>query len=123
MKTRYYHEAFEYQDEYDYDKLGDSGILVDGERIVCPRCNGEGHHFRNDLDENAMVDSFNEDGDDDGFIAYRRGAFDQRCEECNGKRIVDIPKLPKWAADCINEWEEDRRLDEKIRRAECGYQW
>ena len=88
MKIIYYHPSFEYQDEY-APKNGQKGIECDAERIVCPRCNGEGHHFRNDLDENLMVGSFQEDGDGDGFQAYRRGAFDQRCEECHGEKIVD----------------------------------
>ena len=122
MKIIYYHPSFEYQDEY-APKNGQKGIECDAERIVCPRCNGEGHHFRNDLDENLMVDSFREDGDDDGFNAYRGGAFDQVCTECNGKNVVDVPKLPKWADDCVYEYEEELAMDARVRAAECGYRY
>jgi len=124
MKKLYYHESFEYQDEYDYDKLGTTGIEVSAKRIVCPTCQGNGTHFRTDLDENAMVDSFNEDGDDDGFMAYRRGAFDQVCTECNGRNVVDDvdwDTTPKWMYKCIRRWEQYKIDDEMVRWAENGY--
>lgn len=122
MKIQYYHKSFDYQDEYK-PKNNQKGILVDAERIVCPTCNGNGHHFRRDLDENAMIDSFREDMDEDGFNAYRNGVFDQKCVECGGNKVVDIPKLPKWAQDCVNDWEEEQAMQERVRKAECGYRY
>lgn len=121
---KFYHESFEYDDNF--LALGEEKLIVEAERIVCPSCNGEGHHFRKDLDENAMVDSFREDGDDDGFIAYRNGAFDEPCDQCHGRNIVDVPiweKLPSWVQECIQDWNENKTLEEQVRRAECGYQY
>lgn len=124
MKTLYYHESFEYQEDYDFNTLGKKGITVTSKRIVCPTCNGTGSHFRTDLDENSLVQSIMEDGDDDGYNAYRNGAFDQGCTECNGNNViedVDWDTVPKWASDCISEWEEDKAHDERVRYAENGY--
>lgn len=124
MRVKYYHESFEYND--DFLELGEEGLVLNAERILCPTCNGYGHHFRSDLDENAMVDSFREDGDDDGYSAYRGGAFDQRCEQCNGNKVVDEPiwnEAPKWVQECIGDWYENKRIDAEVYRAECGYQW
>jgi DnaJ-class molecular chaperone len=124
MKTNYYHKSFEYQDEYDYEKLGERGIEANATRIVCPTCNGDGRHFRTDLDENAMVGSFQEDMDDDGMEAYQGGAFDQVCTECNGRNVVDEvdwSSIPKWASDCANEWDEEEAMNERVRFAENGY--
>jgi hypothetical protein len=124
MKIQFYHECFEYNENF--ISLNSTSISLDAERIVCPTCNGNGHHFRTDLDENDMVNSFNEDGDNDGFEAYLNGSFDQKCTECEGRNIVDVPlwdKAPKWIAEAIQEYNEDKRLDAEIYRAECGYQW
>lgn len=124
MKIQFYHECFDYNDNF--LALGEEGLVVDAERIVCPTCDGNGHHFRRDLDENAMANSFQEDGDYDGYEAYRNGAFDERCSECNGRNVVDVPiwdKAPKWVAEAIEEFNEDARYDAEVYRAECGYQW
>ena len=124
MRIQFYHECFDYNDNF--LALGEGGLVVDAERIVCPTCNGEGHHFRGDLDENDMVQSFNEDGDDDGYEAYRNGAFDETCIKCNGKNVVDVPiwdRAPKWVLDAIEEFIENERYDAEVHRAECGYQW
>lgn len=126
MKTQFYHDSFEYQDEYDFETLGNTGITANSSRIVCPTCNGNGRHFRRDLDENLMVDSFREDCDEDGFNAYRNGAFDEVCTECNGNNViddVDWDTLPIWVKNCIEDWEDDIRIDEQVHRAECGYRY
>jgi hypothetical protein len=124
MQVQFYHECFEYNENF--KALRVKHLSLDAERIVCPTCNGEGHHFRSDLDENDMVDSFNEDGDDDGLEAYQNGAFDEICRECNGKNIVDVPNweyAPKWVQKAIEKFYDDERYNAEVHRAECGYQW
>ena len=125
MKTRFYHPALKYQDDnYDFDKLGETGISLEAERIVCLTCNGNGSHFRKDLDENSMVSSIQDDCDEDSMEAYQNGAFDQVCTECNGRNVVDEVKwstTPKWIEECVNEWETEIHHDALVRHAECGY--
>lgn len=125
MKTiKFYHESFEYNDNF--LALGEKGLVIKAQRIVCPECNGEGKHFRRDLDENDMIASFREDGNDDGYDAYLNGAFDQICNQCKGEKVLDEPiwdEAPTWVEKCIQDWNEDKRLEEQVRRAECGYQW
>tara|TARA_R110000803_G_scaffold45305_1_gene95512 strand:- start:368 stop:748 length:381 start_codon:yes stop_codon:yes gene_type:complete len=126
MKTKLYHDSFEYQSEYDSEKLGTTGISVSSKKEVCYTCDGNGEHFRKDLDENAMVNSLREDGDDDGYAAYRNGAFNQVCTECNGENVVDKVDwntIPSWAKDCISEWETDKMFEEQVRFAENGYHY
>ena len=126
MTTRLYHESFEYQEQYNAEKLGTEGIQVQATKIVCPNCNGTGSHFRADLDENLMVQSIQEDGDEDSWEAYRGGAFDQVCTECNGNNVVDsldYSTVPEWAIKCIEEWNKQERIDEQVRFAENGYQY
>jgi len=126
MITRLYHESFEYQEQYNAEKLGTTGIQVQATKIVCPTCNGTGSHFRADLDENLMVQSIQEDADEDSWQAYRGGAFDQVCTECSGRNVVDDvawETVPSWAKDCIDEWEQEKAFDEQIRFAENGYRY
>lgn len=119
----FYHESFEYQDEYDFDKLGETGILVPAKKIVCPTCNGNGSHFRTDLDENLLIDGMREDGDEEGIESYQGGAFDQVCTQCNGKNVVDDvwDNLPSWAKSCISEWEHSSRVYDAECSAERNY--
>ena len=115
----YYHGALEYHDPETglYDKTEtinpEGGISVVVCKVVCPTCEGEGTHFRSDLDETSLYDSMVEDGDYDGIEAYRKGRFDQVCGECNGLRVVDEPQLPEWAQALVWAWEED---EEEARR-------
>lgn len=126
MLTHFYHPSFEYQEGYDFEKLGARGIIVQSERVVCPTCNGNGSHFRKDLDENLLVRGIQEDQDEDSMEAYRGGAFNEVCTECNGRNVVDQPRwesLPKWATEAVEQYEQDLLDDEAIRFAECGYQY
>jgi len=124
MKVKFYHKSLEYSENYNFDKLGTSGISLNCQRVVCPTCNGNGSHFRNDLDENNMINSINDDCDEDSFNAYLNGAFDQTCTECNGQNVVDYPNwsiAPDWIQKCVNDWEEEERHDAIVRRAERGF--
>jgi len=125
MKTNFYHPSFEYQEEYDFENLGEKGIPVKSKKIVCPACRGNGTHFRTDLDESRMVDMLEEDGDYEGLESYRNGAYDQTCNQCNGKNVVDEVdwnSVPEWADKCIRSWEQSERDSAYIEAQEraCG---
>lgn len=106
--------------EYDENEIvNPEGILsVQGRYCVCPTCQGNGTHFRRDLDENRLIDNMREDGDDEGIEAYYNGAFDQICEECRGNRVVAQPILPKWAEDALNDWYRAESISRAIEIAE-----
>lgn len=127
MKILFYHESFEFAklENYDYEKYEDTGISVTATKIICPICRGTGSHFRNDLDENLLVDGMNEDGDDDGIEAYKNGAFDETCTKCHGKNVIndiDWNTMPKWAQDLIRKWNHDQKVHDAECKAEraCG---
>jgi DnaJ-class molecular chaperone len=122
MRKEFYHVAFEFSEEF--EALGEKGLIVDTVRAVCPTCNGYGSHFRSDLDENEMIDMFEQDGDYDSYISYKKGAFDQRCTQCNGQKVIDEPiNLPEWATECIRSYYQGIEDDRKIRFAENGYRY
>jgi hypothetical protein len=113
------HPALKYVEHPDHD--GSDHIWVPGQMIVCPTCQGTGSHVRHDLDDSALVDSMREDGDEEGLRAYFRGAFDERCTECDGENVVLAPyweSVPEWAQKAIESWEESRRIDAAIEAAE-----
>jgi hypothetical protein len=122
MKTNYQHDALMYRDpetgEYNED-VNEEGILnVEAHYIVCPTCNGHGHHFRSDLDENHLLNMMEEDGDYGGIESYHRGSFDQVCNHCNGKRVVLDPVLPEWAEKLMIDWYWEERRSSDIQAAE-----
>ena len=97
-------------------------LYLPATRIVCPTCNGYGHHFRSDLDENGLIDSMKEDGDYEGINMYYKGAFDQNCSECKGQKVLDeidmkyfYEEHPK-EAKAIDDWEREEM--EYVRYAE-----
>lgn len=124
MKQEFQHPALRYYNpetgEYDESQNeNENGIIIcDGKYEVCPECNGHGTHFRRDLDENAMVESMREDGDDEGIDRYYSGAFDEVCNECYGKRVVFSPTLPEWAEKLLFSWYECKRKHREISAAE-----
>jgi DnaJ-class molecular chaperone len=113
MKINYQHKALEYHENYP-----DGGLFVEGKYEVCTTCDGHGHHFRSDLDENHMVDMMREDCDYEGIEDYYGGSFDQICSQCKGQRVVFSPILPKWAEDRIWDWHESERESRACRDAE-----
>jgi hypothetical protein len=99
-------------------------LMLPSQKIVCPCCRGEGHHFRSDLDENALIQGIEEDGDDESWEAYQRGSFNQRCIKCNGLRVVDeidwdyfYSNYPAQAKE-IREWQREEAADRRYREME-----
>ena len=112
MKKMIQHPALKYISENpnDYPGLDIKECIVNTHFEVCPDCDGHGTHFRNDLDENLLVQGLCEDGDEDGLNAYHRGAFDEVCDTCHGQRVVDgynENDVPKWAIKEMQEWDEE----------------
>lgn len=99
MKHKFSHPALE------------EAIYVSAQYVVCPCCNGNGTHFRKDLDESALIESMELDGDYEGLEFHSKGAFNQLCMSCNGKRVVYEFQLPKWAEKLISEWQDEERRD------------
>lgn len=91
------------------DKNGNLRVfMLPAERVVCQSCRGNGHHFRSDLDENRMIELIMEDGDDEEMDHYRRGGYDQTCQECKGRNVVD---QVDWDAFSEAFPKESRKID------------
>ena len=61
-------------------------------RIICPRCDGYGHHDHPAFSNGITASEWNsDDWDDDSRADYLRGRFDVRCDECGGNNVVDVP--------------------------------
>ena len=122
MKINYQHPAFIYYDpisgEYNEDVNEDGVLHVEAKYEVCHSCEGRGSHFRNDLDENELVDSMREDGDEEGLYCYYHGYFDQVCSECRGQRVVASPVLPEWANELMYLWIKSENEHRAISNAE-----
>jgi DnaJ-class molecular chaperone len=96
-------------------------------RVVCPTCNGYGHHFRNDLDENSFVRECFEERDEESLYLYKAGAFNQTCSECKGQKVLDeidwdyfnsqYPNESKMVSDWDYQqmqWEQEREWERRM---------
>lgn len=96
-------------------------------RIVCPTCNGYGHHFRTDLDENSFVREIREERDEEGWQMYLAGYFNQACSQCQGEKVIDsidweyfrsvypneAKEVSEWNA-MQKRWEEEREWERRM---------
>lgn len=122
MKINYQHYALEYRDpttgEYNEEINWEGKIYVNATYEVCPTCQGNGFHFRSDLDENNLIDGMQEDGDYEGIESYYSGSFDETCTQCSGQRVVAKPDLPKWAEELVYQWRQCENESKAISDAE-----
>jgi len=91
-------------------------------RIVCPTCDGRGSYVDPDVDRNGLTaDDFDYYGED-FEEGYRSGAYDVRCERCDGRNVVDYPAKPEdvkeWEAELESLW-RDLAYEAAERRAGC----
>lgn len=101
---------------------GTRDLLLPGKYRVCPRCDGEGKHVNPAIDANGISpQEFDEDPD--FREAYFSGAYDIKCEECKGERVLPevifdrLPKaLLKRVRDTLNAQESYRQENEHYRR-------
>lgn len=62
------------------------------QKQVCHRCRGEGYHLVDGMRDHAYsYDEFTESFDEEEQEEYFRvgGRYDQKCEACSGKGLVD----------------------------------
>jgi LSD1 subclass zinc finger protein len=69
-----------------YDSELDEEVTLPGVHEVCETCRGNGTHVNPSIDGNGLSQ---EDMTDIDFMEdYMSGAYDVRCTECHGKRVV-----------------------------------
>lgn len=93
---------------------------------LCETCQGKGTIVNPNIDRQGLS---REDFDEDPDFAedYFNGAFDMKCNECDGNRValvVDESKASKEQQDSIAEWYQEEASDRKTRMMESGgYGW
>jgi len=100
IKEWFFHPVLEFEENseivphYIGEKNGHKeykyGILVDGKFKVCKFCGGTGLAFKSKYD----------------------------CDECEGKRVLFLPELPKWVLNSITSWYESESDSIRIQNAE-----
>lgn len=94
---------------------------------VCPRCEGHGTHLNPSIGNHAYsVEEFNEAFDDEESRAEyfkRGGIYDVTCEQCGGKRVIEVPNPEAMSSEQkthFEAWEkseeESARMDAEDRR-------
>lgn len=83
-----------------------------GKREVCPCCKGEGTTVNPSIDHDGLSE---EDCQDKEFMdSYMAGNYDIRCQECDGRRVVDVldwesltPKMQQAVQRALDEQARD----------------
>src|SRR5579871_2228948 len=62
---------------------------------VCPRCEGHGTHLNPNIGQHAysreeFEEAFSDDEDREQYFK-RGGIYDVSCEQCSGKRVIEVP--------------------------------
>lgn len=87
--------------------------------IVCPRCEGRGTHVNPSIDDQGLS---SEDLEDEDFReAYFSGAYDVRCFQCEGHRVVpdvDWNALTTEEQADLKRYEIQRERDDLIAASE-----
>jgi hypothetical protein len=69
--------------------VDDEIVYLKTNKIVCPRCHGEGTHINPSIDGHG-ISGDDECWDDEDFRRmYFGGGYDVVCERCNGANVVD----------------------------------
>lgn len=77
-------------------------------KIVCPTCNGKGHHVNPSIDAGGLSQE-DFDGDPDFYEDYMSGMYDVSCYECGGENVVEDVDYERAKHECpelLKEWEE-----------------
>ena len=100
---------------------------------VCERCEGAGKHSDPAIDGNGITSSEMDELGEEFVEDYMRGAYDIRCEECSGDRVVkvvDYGRLVGEDAHAVALWEEQEAerarmdaADRRTMRMEMGLGW
>ena len=107
---------------YDADGLE---IEIPKKFEVCPRCEGAGKHTNPSIDGNGLSrEDF--DADPDFEEDYFNGVYDVSCEECHGKRVIEVGDLEamtdevREAYKAAVEWEVNY-AEERAHEIRMGY--
>lgn len=58
---------------------------------VCSTCDGKGSHVNPSIDSHGIgAEEWDRDWDDESREGYFSGAYDVRCAECDGARVVPV---------------------------------
>jgi hypothetical protein len=72
-----------------WDYENDCNVELPTKYEVCQNCHGNGTHVNRALDGNGLTyDDIQEWGGDEFMEDYMGGAYDVRCDECRGDRVV-----------------------------------
>jgi LSD1 subclass zinc finger protein len=124
----YYFPTTIWIDNPDDDGSDDTPDLIEYKlpthKEVCPRCRGRGTHdgpgFDNGFTMQDVDEWYGPDGDE--FLRdYMNGAFDVRCEVCNGANVVDVVDEDSMSPEILKqyqEWMESYYDTEAIERQE-----
>jgi RecJ-like exonuclease len=101
---------------YVLTKLGNQfQVELPAKRIVCPTCNGNGSHVNPAVDGHGISpDEFAEDPE---FAeSYFQGVYDVACEECHGKRVVDVVAVDELTPKMRERYERQQDAEAADRR-------
>lgn len=79
---------------------------------VCPRCEGKGVHDHPAFSNGISTEDF--DADPDFEEAYWQGAYDVRCTECKGKRVVKVPDFDSLTQEEQEAWDDHCKVQEEL---------
>jgi len=71
-------------------------VEIPSVKEICSRCDGEGVHDNPAFSNGISGEEWERDWDYEEREMYMSGAFDVRCDECDGNKIV---MAPDWKAD------------------------
>ena len=100
----------------DGDGYDETTLRVPERFEVCDRCEGRGVHDHEAFSNGLTASDFDEDPDfrED----YMRGAYDVRCSECGGQRVVAVPDVARCSYAVRRELVKARRFQrEQLRFA------
>lgn len=107
---------------------GDAARAFPAVFAVCTRCEGRGTHVSPSIDGHGL--SSEDLADEDFADAYFGGAYDVRCSECDGHRVVgvaDESRMNRRQRAQFALWQRQQaaaaaeaRADAITRRGECG---
>lgn len=100
-------------DTQDTTEDGERFLFLPAQMEVCGRCEGDGTHWHPAFDNGITQEDRDRDWDDESWEGLMSGAYDVRCTECNGEKVVPVPseRVPEddRALVLYYEWIEDDR--------------
>ena len=89
---------------------GEHDVLLPVRYEVCPTCEGKGHHVNPGIDAHGLTaeDLY----DDPGFAEdYYSGMYDQTCNECHGKRVIEVVDEDRCDPELLKAYRDQQKWD------------